>query len=43
MDKPKTDCPCDWPGCPRHGDCKACQAYHHGHGEKTCCEKSGKK
>jgi hypothetical protein len=32
-------CPCAYPDCPRHGDCKACKDYHHGMGEKTCCEK----
>ncbi len=35
----KQDCPCTYPGCPRHGDCEACKAYHHGNGEKTSCEK----
>ncbi len=34
-------CPCDWPGCPRHGNCKECQAYHHARGEQTCCEREG--
>ncbi|MGI6496436.1 MAG: hypothetical protein ACOX5G_10205 [Kiritimatiellia bacterium] len=33
------NCPCTWEGCPRHGDCKACKAYHHARGEKTTCEK----
>ncbi len=33
-------CPCTWPGCPLHGDCKACKAYHHARGEETACEKS---
>ncbi len=40
---PKPDCPCTWPGCPRHGDCDACKAYHHGMGQKTTCEKTGGK
>jgi hypothetical protein len=33
------DCPCTWPGCPRHGKCKACQEYHHSRGDKTSCGK----
>lgn len=33
------NCPCTWPGCPRHGKCGECQEYHHGRGEKTCCGK----
>jgi len=33
------DCPCTWPGCPRHGDCEACKKYHHSLGQKTTCEK----
>lgn len=37
------DCPCDYPGCERHGDCEACKAYHHGQGQKTCCEREGSK
>ncbi len=40
-EKTRPDCPCTWPGCPRHGNCDACKAYHHGMGEKTCCEKKG--
>ncbi len=39
MSERKTDCPCTWDGCERHGDCKACKAYHHGQGQKTSCEK----
>ena len=35
--KIKADCPCTWPGCPRHGDYKACKAYHAR--AKTTCEK----
>ncbi len=35
----KKNCPCTWPGCENHGKCKACQANHHPHGEKTACEK----
>ena len=33
------DCPCTYPGCPRHGDCEACKEYHHSMGQKTTCEK----
>jgi hypothetical protein len=35
----KKPCPCTYPGCPRHGDCDACRAYHHAHGEQTSCER----
>ncbi len=38
MSENKNDCPCTWPDCPRHGDCDACKAYHHGMGQKTSCE-----
>ena len=39
-DKPrKADCACTYPGCPRHGDCDSCKAYHHASGEKTACER----
>jgi hypothetical protein len=31
------DCSCTYPGCPRHGDCRACVAYHSGMGEFTAC------
>ena len=34
------DCPCTYPGCPRHGDCEACKEYHHSMGQKTSCEKA---
>ena len=33
------DCPCTWPGCPRHGRCRECREYHHSMGQKTACEK----
>ncbi len=33
------DCPCASRNCPRHGDCDACRANHHGKGDKTACEK----
>ena len=33
------DCPCTAHHCPRHGDCDACRANHHGAGGKTACEK----
>ena len=42
MSKKKTECPCTSTGCPRHSDCDACRAYHHGLGQKTFCEKQGK-
>jgi hypothetical protein len=35
----KEDCVCTYEGCPRHGDCEACKAYHHANGEKTACER----
>ncbi len=41
MSENKNDCPCTWPDCPRHGDCDACKAYHHGMGQKSSCEKKG--
>ncbi len=36
------DCPCTYPGCPRHGDCEECKEYHHSIDQKTCCEKKKK-
>ena len=33
------ECPCTYPGCPRHGDCDKCKEYHHSCGEKTSCER----
>ena len=33
------DCPCYNVGCSRHGDCDACQEYHHSIGTKTYCGK----
>lgn len=33
------DCPCTYVDCPRHGDCEACKANHHGKGQKTSCER----
>ncbi len=38
-DEKKKPCPCVFDDCPRHADCEACKAYHHGLGQKTCCEK----
>ncbi|MBL7115892.1 MAG: hypothetical protein ISS35_09010 [Kiritimatiellae bacterium] len=35
----KKDCPCTYPGCPRHADCDACKSYHHSQGQKTTCER----
>lgn len=40
--KRSPDCPCTYPGCPRHGDCDACKENHHSAGEKTTCEKMKK-
>ena len=31
------DCSCTYPGCPRHGNCKACVAYHSRMGQFTAC------
>ena len=31
------DCPCTYPGCPRHGICRECIAYHRRMGEFTAC------
>ena len=39
---PAPKCPCPYEDCDRHADCEACRAYHHGRGQKTCCEKLGK-
>ncbi|MCK5116061.1 MAG: hypothetical protein KAR44_05635 [Candidatus Aegiribacteria sp.] len=30
-------CPCTYPGCPRHGNCRECIAYHRRLGEFTGC------
>lgn len=32
------NCPCTY-DCDSHGKCIECKEYHHGRGEKTCCEK----
>ena len=37
--KSERKCPCTYDDCERHANCKACQAYHHGLGQKTCCER----
>jgi hypothetical protein len=37
------ECPCTYPGCPRHGICEKCEEYHHSIGQQTSCEKEGKK
>ena len=34
------DCPCTYPGCPRHGDCDACQKAHVATGVPTACGKT---
>ncbi len=36
----RRECACTYPGCPRHGNCEACRAYHHAHGEPTACERT---
>ena len=33
------DCPCTYVDCPRHGDCEACKANHHGKDQLTACER----
>lgn len=30
-------CNCTYPGCPRHGVCCECLAYHRGSGELPAC------
>jgi hypothetical protein len=30
-------CPCTYPGCPRHGKCCECVEYHRGSGEVPAC------
>ncbi|ADU65374.1 DUF6485 family protein [Desulfurispirillum indicum] len=36
--KPNTkDCACSYPGCPRHGRCCECVAYHRGKNQVTAC------
>jgi hypothetical protein len=30
-------CNCSYPGCPRHGVCCECVAYHRGHNELPAC------
>jgi len=30
-------CRCTYPGCPRHGNCKACLAYHRDNREFPAC------
>ncbi len=40
--KEKKECPCTYPGCPRHSHCDECKEYHHSQGEKTTCEKAKK-
>lgn len=37
--KTSKECACTYPGCPRHGKCEECKAYHHPAGEKTACER----
>jgi len=31
------DCPCTYPGCPRHGNCCQCVAHHRGKGQLAAC------
>ena len=33
------NCRCTWTGCPRHGKCSECQAYHKSCGDCTACGK----
>lgn len=42
MDENKSECPCRRVKCSRHGNCEACQAYHHNSGGKsrTSCERA---
>lgn len=30
-------CPCTYPGCPRHGKCSECVQYHNARGEFPAC------
>ncbi len=41
----KNPCLCTYPGCPRHGKCCECVAYHRKHGEVPGCffSKEGEK
>ena len=39
MSDKKKDCKCTNTACFRHGDCKACKAYHEKVGTKTGCER----
>ncbi len=32
-------CPCAYPGCANHGNCRACEDNHIPYGEKTACGK----
>ncbi len=31
------ECPCTYAGCPRHGNCCQCVAYHRDKGQITAC------
>ena len=39
VSKIKENCPCDDKDCPRHGNCEACQEYHHAICSRTNCGK----
>ena len=43
MSQLNQNCACPTKSCPRNGDCKACQAYHHGRGSLTRCEQAKRK
>lgn len=44
-DSTNHDCACTYPGCPRHGKCRECIAYHRKLGQFTGCmfSKDGEK
>ncbi|MCL2068937.1 MAG: hypothetical protein FWH00_03470 [Oscillospiraceae bacterium] len=39
MSERNPNCPCT-SNCPRHGDCKACQANHEASGNLTACRRA---
>jgi len=40
MERPEV-CPCTKRGCPRHGDCAACEAFHLSGRRPPFCERAG--
>jgi len=42
LDNQKT-CACPNATCPRHGDCKACQAHHAANGNQSRCQREAEK